>query len=109
MWGIQIDEQGGPEVMHWRDLPEPEPASGQIVVDLAAAGLNFIDTYQRSGLYAVPMPWVLGLEGTGTVVAVGDDVTMWSVGVRVAWPGSPGSYATKVALPADRVVAVRVP
>jgi NADPH2:quinone reductase len=106
MWAIQIDQQGGPEVMQWRELPDPDPAPDQIVVDLAAAGLNFIDTYQRSGLYAVPMPWVLGLEGAGTVTAVGDGVTLWSVGDQVAWPGSPGSYATKVALPADRVVAV---
>ena len=106
MWGIQIDEAGGPEVMVWRELPDPEPDAGQIVVETAAAGLNFIDTYQRTGLYAVPLPWVLGLEGSGTVVAVGDGVTMWSIGDRVAWPGSPGSYATKVALPADRVVAV---
>jgi NADPH2:quinone reductase len=106
MWAIQIDETGGPEVMQWRELPDPEPGTGQIVVDVAAAGLNFIDTYQRTGLYPVSMPWVLGLEGSGTVSAVGSDVTRWSVGDRVAWPGSPGSYATKVALPADRVVAV---
>jgi NADPH2:quinone reductase len=106
MWAIQIDQPGGPEVMHWRELADPEPGPGQVVVDVTAAGLNFIDTYQRSGLYDVPMPWVLGLEGSGTVAAVGEGVTMWSVGDRVAWPGSPGSYATRVALPADRVVAV---
>ena len=106
MWAIQIDQAGDPDVMQWRELPDPEPGDGQIVVDLAAAGLNYIDTYQRSGLYDVPKPWVLGLEGSGVVASVGDGVTRWSVGDRVAWPGSPGSYATKVALPADRVVAV---
>ena len=106
MWAIQIDETGGPDVMHWRELADPEARPGQIVVDVAAAGLNYIDTYQRSGLYDVPMPLVLGLEGAGVVTAVGDGVDRWSVGDRVAWPGSPGSYATKVALPADRVVAV---
>ena len=58
MWAIQIDEAGAPEVMQWRELPDPEPGTGQIVVDLAAAGLNFIDTYQRTGLYPVPMPYV---------------------------------------------------
>jgi len=109
MWAIQIDEAGGPEVMQWRELPDPEPGAGQIVVDLAAAGLNYIDTYQRSGLYQVPTPYVLGLEGAGVVSAVGDGVDRWSVGDRVAWPGSPGSYATKVALPADRVVEVPAP
>ena len=106
MWAIQIDAAGGPDVMQWRELADPEPGAGQIVVDVAAAGLNYIDTYQRSGLYDVPMPYVLGLEGAGVVVATGDGVTEWSLGDRVAWPGSPGSYATQVALPADRVVAV---
>ncbi|MFW2335309.1 quinone oxidoreductase family protein [Ilumatobacter sp.] len=106
MRAIQIDETGDPDVMQWRELPDPEPGAGQVVVDVAAAGLNFIDTYQRTGLYPVPMPYVLGLEGAGVVAAVGDGVGRWSVGDRVAWPGSPGSYATKVALPAERVVAV---
>lgn len=106
MWAIQIDEPGGPDVMAWRELPDPEPSAGQVVVDVAAAGLNYIDTYQRSGLYTVAMPYVLGLEGSGVVSAVGDGVERWSVGDRVAWPGSPGSYATKVAVSAERVVAV---
>ncbi|MEO6652093.1 MAG: quinone oxidoreductase [Ilumatobacteraceae bacterium] len=106
MWAIQIDEAGGPEVMQWRELPDPEPGRDQIVVEVAAAGLNFIDTYQRSGLYDMPKPFVPGLEGAGVVAAVGDGVQRWSVGDRVAWPGSPGSYATMVALPAERVVAV---
>lgn len=106
MWAIQIEQTGGPEVMQWRELADPEPGAGQIVVELAAAGLNFIDTYQRSGLYDVPMPYVLGLEGAGVVVAVGDGVTRWSVGDRVAWASGAGSYATHVALAADQVVAV---
>lgn len=106
MWAIQIDEQGGPDVLRWRELPDPEPSAGQMVVELAAAGVNFIDTYQRSGLYQVPLPYVPGLEGAGTVVAVGPGVAGVSVGDPVAWPSSPGSYATRVALPADRVVAV---
>ena len=59
MWAIQIQERGGPEVMAWRELPDPEPKAGQIVVDVAAAGVNFIDTYQRSGLYQVALPYVL--------------------------------------------------
>jgi NADPH:quinone reductase len=106
MWAIQIDEAGGPDVMHWRELPDPEPAPGQIIVDLAAAGLNYIDTYQRSGLYSIPMPYVPGLEGSGVVSGVGEGVDRWSIGDRVAWPTSAGSYATKVAAPAEGVVAV---
>jgi len=106
MWAIQIEETGGPEVLQWRELPDPAPEAGQVVVEVAAAGLNYIDTYQRTGLYPVPLPYVLGLEGSGVVSAVGDGVDRWSVGDRVAWPGSPGSYATRVALPAERIVAV---
>ena len=106
MWGIQIEEQGGPEVMQWRELPDPVAEPGQVVVDLAAAGLNFIDTYQRSGLYQVPMPYVLGLEGAGTVTAVGPDVAHHAVGDRVAWASCPGSYAQRVAVPAMQLMRV---
>jgi NADPH:quinone reductase-like Zn-dependent oxidoreductase len=74
VWGIQIDRQGGPDELIWRELPEPEPGSGEVVVELAAAGLNYIDVYHRSGLYPVVLPYVPGLEGAGTVVAVGDGV-----------------------------------
>ena len=106
MWGIQMDRTGGPEVLEWRELPDPTPAAGQVVVEVAAAGLNFIDTYQRSGLYPVALPYTLGLEGAGTLVAVGEGVSSLAVGDRVAWPAAAGSYAELVAVPADRVVAV---
>lgn len=106
MWGIQMDQTGGPEVLEWRELPDPTPAAGQVVVEVAAAGLNFIDTYQRSGLYPVALPYTLGLEGAGTVVAVGEGVSSLTVGDRVAWPAAAGSYAELVAVPADRVVTV---
>ncbi len=106
MWGIQMDQTGGPEVLEWRELPDPTPAAGQVVVEVAAAGLNFIDTYQRSGLYPVALPYTLGLEGAGTVVAVGEGVSSLAVGDRVAWPAAAGSYAELVAVPADRVVTV---
>ena len=106
MWGIQMDRTGGPEVLEWRELPDPTPAAGQVVVEVAAAGLNFIDTYQRSGLYPVALPYTLGLEGAGTVVAVGAGVSSLAVGNRVAWPAATGSYAELVAVPADRVVTV---
>lgn len=106
MWAIQIDEHGGPEVLQWRELPDPVAGPGQVVAEVGAAGLNFIDTYQRSGLYQVALPHVLGLEGAGTVVAVGDGVDHLAVGDRVAWATCPGSYAERVALPAAQVMRV---
>lgn len=106
MWGIQITEHGGPEVMHWTELPEPTPAPGQVTVAVEAAGLNFIDTYQRTGLYQVALPYVLGLEGAGAVAAVGEGVDHLAVGDRVAWATCPGSYAEQVAVPADKVMRV---
>src|SRR5690606_27384987 len=69
-------------------------------------GLNFIDTYQRSGLYPVPLPHVLGLEGSGTVIEVGPKVDHLEVGARVAWATCPGSYAQRVAVPADQTMRV---
>ena len=60
MWAIQIDKQGGPEEMEWRELPDPTPGPGDLLVELAAAGLNYIDTYHRSGLYPLPMPAGIG-------------------------------------------------
>jgi NADPH2:quinone reductase len=106
MWAIQIGEQGGPEVLKWTELPDPTPGSDQIVVEVAAAGLNFIDTYQRSGLYPVSMPFVPGLEGAGTVLAIGDDVDTVEIGDQVAWATSPGAYAGQVAIPAASAVKV---
>ena len=103
---MQIAEQGGPEVLGWVQLPDPTPAIGEILVEVAAAGLNYIDTYQRSGLYEVPLPYVLGLEGSGTVMAIGADVTAMAVGDHVAWPTNPGSYAGCVVMPADKAVKV---
>jgi NADPH2:quinone reductase len=106
MWAIQIDKQGGPGVMEWRQLPDPKPGPPDLLVELAAAGLNYIDTYHRSGLYQVPLPYVLGLEGAGTVTEVGADVTGYAVGDRVAWANAPGSYAEQVLVPARSVMKV---
>jgi NADPH2:quinone reductase len=107
MWAVQIDQQGGPEVMEWREVPDPAPGAGDLLVEVAAAGLNYIDTYHRSGLYSVGLPYTLGLEGAGTVIEVGSDVSGFSVGDRVAWASGPGSYAEQVAIPAK--VAMKVP
>jgi NADPH:quinone reductase len=104
MQAIRVHQYGGPEAMELEQLPVPEPGSGQALVQIEAAGVNFIDIYQRSGAYKLPLPLGLGLEGAGTVQAVGDGVTDVAVGDRVAWTQIPGSYATHTVVPADRLV-----
>ncbi len=106
MDAIRVAATGGPEVLEPAELPDPRPGAGEVVVDVAAAGVNFIDTYQRSGLYPLPLPVTLGMEGAGTVIEVGPGVTDLAVGDRVAWADVLGSYAGRAALPASRVVAV---
>ncbi len=106
MKAIQVTETGGPDVLVWSEVPDPTPAEGQVVVEVGAAGLNYIDTYHRSGLYEVPLPFTPGMEGAGTVVAVGAGVDSVSVGDTVAWTSNLGSYAELVAMPADTVVPV---
>ena len=104
---IKVEQRGGPEVLSLAEYPAPQPGPGQIVAEVAAAGVNYMDIYQREGVggYRPPLPFVTGGEGAGTVVAVGAGVTGLAVGDRVAWVG-PGSYAEQVVLPADRVVPV---
>ncbi len=106
MRAIRIEANGGPEVLELQDIDDPAPAPGEVVVEVAAAGVNFIDTYQRSGAYPGELPAGLGMEGAGTVTAVGDGVTDRSVGDRVAWASSRGSYAERVTVEADRCVSV---
>jgi NADPH:quinone reductase len=106
MHAMQVAEHGGPEVMHWVELDDPQPGPGQLLVNLEAAGLNFIDTYMRSGLYPRPLPFVPGNEGAGVVAAVGSDVPGFTVGDRVAWTGVVGSYATRVLVPAAQALVV---
>ncbi len=106
MRAIRATAPGGPEVLSVVDLPDPEPGPGQVVVRVAAAGLNFIDTYRRSGRYPMPFPHVVGSEGAGTVAAAGDGVDL-AEGDRVAWlDGSTGSYAELAVVDAARVVPV---
>jgi len=104
---IQVEQRGGPEVLSVAEHPAPQPGPGQIVAEVAAAGVNYMDIYQREGVggYRPELPFVTGGEGAGTVIAVGEGVTSPAVGDRVAWVG-PGSYAEQVVLPADRVVPV---
>jgi len=101
---IRIDTPGGPEALKYDDVAEPTPAAGQAVVKLAAAGVNYIDVYFRTGAYKAPLPLTLGLEGSGAVTAVGAGVTDVKIGDAVAWTGVPGSYAQMAAVPADRLV-----
>ena len=106
MKAIRIHASGGPEVMKLEDVPEPQPKAGEAIVKIDAAGLNFIDVYQRSGLYKLDMPLTLGLEAGGTVTAVGPGVTEVKVGDKVAYTGVPGAYAQSAAVPAARLVVL---
>jgi len=106
MLAIQAVRAGGPEVLETIDLPLPSPAAGQILVRHQAVGLNYIDTYHRSGLYPLKMPAVIGLEAAGTVEAVGDGVRRFQVGDRVAYNGTMGAYSEVAVVPADRAVKV---
>ncbi len=101
---IQITAYGGPEQMHLVDLPVGEPGPGEIRIAHQACGLNFIDVYQRTGLYANPLPLTLGMEGAGIVEAVGAGVTHLKVGDRAAYAGNPpGSYSQRRVMPAKTV------
>jgi NADPH2:quinone reductase len=105
MKAIQITETGGPEVMKYIDLPDPEPGDGQALIDIQAVGVNFTDVYGRAGVNPpASLPWIPGVEGAGVVSAVGDGVTEVSVGDVVAYSGVPGSYAEKTVAPAAQLV-----
>ena len=102
---IRVDQPGGPEAMHLVDLPVGEPGPGEVRIRHHACGLNFIDVYQRSGVYPLPMPLSLGMEGAGVVEAVGEGVTHLKAGDRAAYASNPpGSYSTLRVMPAKCVV-----
>jgi len=103
---IRVDEPGGPEALRPVDLPDPEPGPGQVRVRVRAAGVNFIDVYHRTGLYPLALPFVPGLEGAGTVDAVGESARAFAVGDEVAWTGVVGSYAELAVAPEERLVRV---
>lgn len=99
-------QHGGLETLRVEERPDPVPGPGEVRVRVEAAGVNFIDIYHRTGAYPLQPPVPLGLEGAGVVEAVGEGVTGLEAGVSVAWAGVPGSYATHVLAPADRLVPV---
>ncbi len=104
---IGFEKTGGPEVLTWQTRDLPAPAAGQVRVRHTAVGINYIDTYHRSGLYPVPLPSGIGLEAAGVVEAVGDGVETWKPGDRVAYGTGPiGAYSEAANCPADRVVAI---
>lgn len=92
MRAIQITEHGGPEVLQLAELPEPEPGAGELLVETAACGVNYIDTYHRTGAYPVELPFTPGMEAAGVVRAVGSGVDGISAGDRVAWGCSSPSW-----------------
>ena len=106
MQAIRPKQTGGPEVLQLAEAPTPQPGPGEALVRVQAAGLNFIDIYHRTGLYPLPLPLAIGLEGAGTIEKIGNNVSDLKVGERVAWASVPGSYATHVVAPADRLVPV---
>jgi NADPH:quinone reductase len=101
---IQIRQTGGPEVLNWTAVDVGEPGLGQVRLRHAAAGLNYIDVYHRTGYYAQPLPFIPGLEGAGTVEAVAADVRGLKVGDRVAYAGPTGGYSEVRLIEADRLV-----
>ena len=107
MRAIVIERNGGPEVLELQERPAPQPGPGELLVDVAAAGVNYRDVYERNGGYGGPPPRIVGIEGAGTVRAVGDGIEGIALGDRVAWVSAPASYAEQVVVPAEK--AVRVP
>ncbi len=106
MRAVRLTSTGGPDELMPAEVPDPEPGPGEVLVDVAASGLNFVDTYHRTGAYDLSLPAVPGVEAAGTVAAVGDGVTDPGPGDRVAWCGEPGTYAERAVVAADRLVPV---
>ncbi len=106
MKAIRIHQQGGPEVMRLEDVPVPAPGPGQVLIKLSAAGVNFIDIYQRSGAYKGALPFTPGMEGAGVVEAVAAEVTDFAPGDHVGFGFTQGSYAEYAVVPADKLVPV---
>ncbi len=106
MLALRIHAHGGPEKIVADDIPVPAPGPGELRIKVAAAGVNFIDTYKRAGLYPMPLPHTLGQEAAGEVTAAGAGVTVFKVGDRVASAAASGAYAREALLPAAQTVPV---
>src|ERR1700735_1730776 len=106
MQAIQILTTGPADVLTLRDLPTPTPGPGEALIRIEASGVNFIDTYFREGRYPAKLPYTLGQEAAGIVVAVASDVTTVKAGDHVAWCGIPGTYAQLAVAPAERLVPI---
>jgi NADPH:quinone reductase len=106
MKAIRIRAHGGHDVLRFEDIPEPRVGDDNALIRVTAAGVNFIDTYHRTGLYPVPLPFVPGQEGAGVVVETGENVTALKRGDRVAWATGPGAYAELVSLPEANLVKI---
>ena len=104
MKAIRIHEHGGPDALRYEDVPDPKPRDGEALVKLEAIGLNYIDTYHRTGLYPLGLPFIPGLEGSGIVESVGSGVSEVGVGDRVAYGSVPNSYADFVVAPGEKLV-----
>jgi NADPH:quinone reductase len=105
---VVVNETGGPGVLTVADREQPQPGPSQLLVDVAAAGVNYMDIYQREGRspYGRDVPFVPGSEGAGTVAALGPGASGFAVGDRVAWAGAPGCYAEQAVVPATAAVAI---
>lgn len=106
MKAIRVHAPGASETLRYEDVPQPTPKAGEALVKIDAAGVNYIDVYYRSGLYKAEMPLTIGMEGGGTVAAVGPNVTEVKVGDKVAYTGVPGSYAEHAVVPSARLVVL---
>src|SRR2546430_470948 len=106
MKAIQVARVGGPEALTLVDLPVADPKPNEALVQIKAAGVNFIDVYHREGRYPAPVPFVPGQEAAGIVTAIGSEVTNFKIGERVAYTGVQGAYAEYAAVPVDRLVKI---
>jgi NADPH2:quinone reductase len=106
MHAVRIHEQGGVDVLRYEETEQPTPGAGEVVVKVAASGVNFIDIYQRSGVYSIPLPYTLGMEAAGTIASIGEGVTGFAEGDPVAFAMAPGSYAEYVKVAAAKAVPV---
>jgi NADPH2:quinone reductase len=106
MRAIRVRENGGPDVLRVETVDDPIPGPGEALIRVEAAGVNFIEIYQRKGMYKIPLPWIPGEEGAGTVASVGPGVTAFKAGDRVVSYNLKGSYAELAVAKADRLIAV---